>query len=59
MKNWRTTLIGVIGSVATWFGTYTQNGGNLSDWKLWVFPVIVLIAGYVSKDAKVTGLPNA
>lgn len=59
MTNWKTTLVGILGSVATWFGTYTQNGGNLSDWKLWVFPVLILVFGYLSKDFTSTGTTTA
>ena len=55
MKNWKTTLMGSIGMVLSFIALYVQNGGNLSDWKLWVLPLLVQVWGYIQKDAGVTG----
>lgn len=55
MKNWKTTTLGLIGAALTFLQTYTTNGGNLSDWKLYIFPLVVALFGYFSKDMNVTG----
>lgn len=55
MKNWKTTLLGAIGAALTAVTIYIQSGGDLSDWKLYILPVLVAVFGYVSKDAGITG----
>jgi hypothetical protein len=55
MKSWKTTLHGAVGAAITAVSLYTQSGGNLADWKLYLFPVLIAVFGYVSKDAGVTG----
>lgn len=55
MKNWKTSLIGCVGAAITAISIYQNNGGNLSDWKLYLFPVLLAIWGVVQKDAGVTG----
>jgi len=55
MKNWRTTLLGAVGAAISAITLYTQSGGNLGDWKLYVFPALIAAFGYLSKDAGVTG----
>jgi hypothetical protein len=55
MKSYKTTILGAIGAAITAVSLYTQSGGNLADWKLYLFPVLIAVFGYVSKDAGVTG----
>ncbi|WP_395741035.1 hypothetical protein [Prosthecobacter sp.] len=55
MKNWRTTIFGALLAGATFLGQFQSNGGNLSDWKLWVIPLLMAVLGYLAKDAGVTG----
>jgi hypothetical protein len=55
MRNWKTTLIGAVGAALTAVTLYVQNGGNLSDWKLYAIPALIAAFGFVSKDAGVTG----
>lgn len=56
MKNWKTTLVGAISAAFVAIATYAQSGGDLADWKLYVFPALTAIWGYVQKDAGVTGI---
>jgi len=55
MTNWKTTLIGAVGAALAAVTLYAQNGGDLSDWKLYALPALIAAFGYVSKDAGVTG----
>lgn len=56
MKNWKTTLFGVIGGLATLFGPHLQGGagpavtiGNV------VTAGALILLGLVAKDSNVTG----
>ncbi len=53
MKNWRTTLIGLGGAVATMAGQLLT-AGNL-DSKTWVNSIVLALLGVFAKDAGVTG----
>lgn len=55
MKNWKTTILGIIGSILTFFETYQANGGDLKDWKLYAFPLLIAAFGALAKDHNVTG----
>jgi len=55
MKNWKTTLLGAFSAAVAAITLYTQSGGNLSDWKLYVVPALLAAWGYVQKDAGVSG----
>jgi hypothetical protein len=58
MKSWKTTIIGLVGAALTFLGTYQQNGGDLKDWKLWIFHLAIALFGVYSKDHNVTGGSN-
>jgi hypothetical protein len=55
MTNWKTTVTGALLAAITAISIYTTNGGDFSDWKLWLFPVLLAVFGYLAKDAGVTG----
>ena len=55
MKNWKTTLLGAVGSAISAITLYAQSGGDLGDWKLYVVPAVIAAFGFVSKDAGVSG----
>lgn len=59
MKNWRTTFIGALLAGLSFLAAFQANGGNLSDWKLWIIPALIAVLGYLAKDAGVTGSMKA
>ena len=58
MKSYKTTIIGAIFAALTAIQTYQSNGGNLDDWKLWVFPTLIAAFGFLAKDFDATGKPQ-
>lgn len=55
MKNWKTTLLGAAAAAIVAVSTYSTNGGDLADWKLWAGAAVAALFGYFTKDAGVTG----
>ena len=54
MKSWKTTLVGIIGALASW-GAEVLKSGNVTDWKQLIIPAVILVLGIVSKDFDTTG----
>ena len=57
MKNWKTTAIGLIGAAYFAVDAYSKNGGDLTDWKLWLPAALAAAFGYLAKDFNATGKP--
>ena len=53
MKNWRTTLLGILLAVAVAIQPYTMTG--VFEWKQMIIPALIALLGYFAKDAGVTG----
>ena len=53
MKNWKTTLTGIIGACATWLITYLSTG--TVDVKTLTIGLVLVVLGVLSKDFDVTG----
>lgn len=51
MKSWKTTLAGALLAGVHSVNIYQTNGGDITDWKLWVLPALVATFGYLTKDA--------
>jgi hypothetical protein len=54
MKNWKTTLTGLVGAIALTLVDYFQNGGKLDPHQI-VLPITIAVLGFVAKDLNVTG----
>ncbi|WP_395739282.1 hypothetical protein [Prosthecobacter sp.] len=59
MKNYRTTIAGALLAAVSSVALYQNNGGNLSDWKLWIIPALIAFLSYLAKDAGVSGTMKA
>lgn len=51
LKNYKTTIIAIIMAVVV----IIEEQSDLSDWKAWVLPSIIAIAGILAKDATKSG----
>ena len=54
MKNWKTTIAGVLIALTT-LQIELNAGASLMDWKEWILPVLIAVFGFLAKDAGVTG----
>ncbi len=50
MKNWKSTLLGALMAGLSYLTIYQTNGGDLSEWKLWLIPFGIATLGAVTKD---------
>jgi hypothetical protein len=41
-----TTILGCIGAIIAAVAVYSQNGGNMADWKLWGVAALTAAFGY-------------
>lgn len=55
MKNWKTTLAGILGGLAT-YGVNVLQSGNALDWKAVALGAVPVIIGILAKDSNVTGV---
>ena len=57
MKSWKTTTLGLLGAAYLAVDGYSKNGGNLTDWKLWLPVALSAAFGFLVKDFNATGKP--
>lgn len=50
MKNWKTSIAGLVGAVAVAITDCVQNGHSLLEWKVWIIPAALAALGFLSKD---------
>lgn len=55
MKNWRTTLVGMIGAAFTAAAAHFQATGDVTNWQGYAAAATLAAIGFFSKDAGVTG----
>lgn len=55
MKNWKTTLLGVLGAAVTAAVGYYQQTGDVVNWQAYVSAAGMAALGYFAKDAGVSG----
>lgn len=48
MKNWRTTVIGIVLAIATAIQPYTTNG--TFEWKQMILPALIALLGILAND---------
>ena len=53
MKNWKTTLAGVVGAVVTVAVSLYQTG--TVDVQTWITAIVMAALGVIAKDSNVTG----
>lgn len=54
VRNWRTTTAGAVGAAVTYLVSYIQTGQAI-DYKAIAIGAAMVVLGYLSKDAGVTG----
>ena len=54
MKNWMTTVAGIVGALATLSVKITE-AGTPWDWKAYVMAAVPLVIGLLAKDLNTTG----
>jgi len=55
MKNWKTTLAGIVGGIVTYTVSIVQSG-NPWDWKAWALGLAPIVLGILAKDSDTTGI---
>jgi len=53
MKNWKTTLTGIIGAIAVAIVPYLKSGNF--EWKDLIIPAVIAALGFLTKDYDTTG----
>ncbi len=51
LKNYKTTLAGLISAALLAFVTQIDGGCLITDWKCWVTPVAMAVIGLLARDA--------
>jgi len=46
----KTTILGLLSAGAFAFQSSVQNGASFTDWKTWLFPVVIALLGYHTED---------
>lgn len=52
LKNWKTTILGAVFAALVAAQTFTSAGGDLTDWKQWLIPVLIALIGGLLPDPK-------
>ena len=53
MKNWKSTLTGAaLAGADVLVSSLTVANFDVSDWKVWIRPVLFAVLGYIVADAK-------
>lgn len=55
LKNWKTTILGAVFAALVAVQTFTSTGGDLTDWKQWLIPVLIAGLGALMPDPKSGG----
>lgn len=52
ITNWKTTILGAVFAAFVAIQTFTSAGGDLTDWKQWLIPVLIAGLGALMPDPK-------
>ncbi len=52
ITNWKTTILGAVFAALVAVQTFTSTGGDLTDWKQWLIPVLIAGLGALMPDPK-------
>jgi hypothetical protein len=52
ITNWKTTILGAVFAALVATQTFTAAGGDLTDWKQWLIPVLIAGIGALMPDPK-------
>lgn len=52
ITNWKTTLLGAVFAALVAVQTFTSTGGDLTDWKQWLIPVLIALIGGLMPDPR-------
>jgi hypothetical protein len=55
ITNWKTTILGAVFAALVATQTFTSAGGDLTDWKQWLIPVLIAGLGALMPDPKSGG----